>query len=77
MFVRRPGDVIRRPATAMHRLEVEDNARVLSLFFTGPKEREWGFDCPQGWRHWRDLVATVAGPDGQPNSLTGRGCGET
>ena len=76
IFVRQPGDVIRRPATALHRLEVEDNARVLSLFFTGAKVREWGFDCPQGWRHWRDFTATVQDPNGQISSVTGRGCGE-
>ncbi len=76
VFVRQPGDAIYRPATTMHRLEVENNARVLSLFFTGPKIREWGFDCPQGWRHWRDFTREERGVGDTFNSVTGRGCGE-
>lgn len=70
-FVRRAGDMIERPANALHRLEVVDNARVISLFSTGPIIRQWGFDCPQGWRHWKDFTHT----DGK-TSTTGRGCGE-
>lgn len=68
-FVRNAGDVIERPATALHRLECEDGARVISLFMTGPIVREWGFDCPQGWRHWRDFTGDHPG-------RVGRGCGE-
>jgi hypothetical protein len=69
-FVRTAGDVVRRPATALHRLECEDNARVLSLFTTGPVVREWGFACPQGWRHWKVFV------DHRNHGKTGRGCSE-
>lgn len=72
-FVREPGSVIHRPATALHRLEVEDGAQVLTLFFTGPTVREWGFDCPQGWRHWKDFLTITPGPDGVPVSYT-KGC---
>lgn len=32
-----------------------------SLFITGPKVREWGFLCPQGWRHWRDFIGVKDG----------------
>jgi hypothetical protein len=35
---------------------------------TGPKVREWGFLCPNGWRHWTDFLD--ADNPGQP----GRGC---
>ena len=28
-----------------------------TLFFTGPRYRQWGFLCPQGWRHWKDFVS--------------------
>lgn len=70
-FVREAGQTIERPATALHRLECVDNARVISLFMTGPIVREWGFDCPQGWRHWTEYTKS----DGHQSGV-GRGCGE-
>jgi hypothetical protein len=68
-FLRSAGDVVTRPATALHRLEVIPGMRAISLFLTGPKEREWGFACPRGWVHWRDFV-------GEDVGQIGRGCGE-
>lgn len=64
------GDVIERSADTLHRLEVLPGEAAVSLFMTGPKQREWGFACPQGWVHWEDF--TAAGDPGQ----IGRGCGE-
>jgi hypothetical protein len=65
------GDVVQRSADTLHRLEVDESgAGAVSLFMTGPKVREWGFACPQGWRHWRDFVDPI--DSGKP----GRGCGE-
>jgi hypothetical protein len=69
-FVRRAGDVIVRQAEALHRFEVIPGERAISLFVTGPKVREWGFACPQGWVHWRDFT------DPNDSSQRGRGCGE-
>ena len=69
-FVRRAGDVIDRPATALHWLEVARGQSAISLFITGPKLREWGFACPQGWVHWMDFT------DADDSSQAGRGCGE-
>lgn len=69
-FERRAGDVINRAAGSSHRLEVIPGTRAISLFVTGPKEREWGFACPQGWVHWRDFT------NPEDSSKTGRGCGE-
>lgn len=66
---RRAGDLVGRDAEALHRLEIAEGGRALSLFITGPKVREWGFACPQGWRHWRDFV-------GEDTTQVGRGCGE-
>lgn len=63
------GEIVNREAGAAHRLEVEDNAKVLSLFITGAIVREWGFHCPNGWKHWKDYVASHPGQ-------VGRGCGE-
>ncbi len=66
---RRAGDFVSRDAEALHRLEIAEGGRALSLFITGPKVRQWGFACPNGWRHWRDFV-------GEDTGQVGRGCGE-
>lgn len=68
-FVRRAGDVVTRPAEALHRLEVIPGERAVSLFITGPKLRDWGFQCEHGWVHWEDFTSA----DG---TRTGAGCGE-
>ena len=41
-----------------------------TLFITGPRFREWGFHCPNGWVPWRKFTAAD-----DPGSI-GRGCGE-
>lgn len=68
-FVREAGSTIERKATDAHRLEVADGSPAISLFMTGPKLREWGFHCPQGWRLWSDFV------DARDSGQIGRGCG--
>lgn len=67
-FLRNPGDFVSRPAEALHRVELINKQPVISLFTTGPKVREWGFACPQGWRHWQDFCAV------NDSSQVGRGC---
>jgi hypothetical protein len=69
-FERNAGEVITRPANALHRLEIIPGVRAISLFMTGQKERDWGFDCPHGWVHWRDFT------DPESIGTIGRGCGE-
>lgn len=69
VYERRAGETIVRPATALHRLEVLPGVPAITLFFTGPVVREWGFACPQGWRRWQDFVGVNKGE-------IGRGCGE-
>lgn len=32
-----------------------------TIFIVGPKKREWGFHCPQGWLHWRDFIGVPTG----------------
>lgn len=68
-FERKPGDIVHRKATNAHRLVIDKPA--ITLFFTGPIIREWGFHCPQGWRRWQDFVE-ISGN----SSVIGRGCGE-
>lgn len=66
---RRAGQWKFRKAEAAHRIELHDGP-CWTLFVTGPRIREWGFHCPQGWRHWRVFTS---GPNGE---TVGRGCGE-
>lgn len=61
------GSIRARGAKAAHRLEVVKGP-VWTIFITGPRIREWGFHCPQGWRHWQDF--TNQADRGQ----VGRGC---
>lgn len=65
------GSIVFRRPTAAHRLvvkHVDGKGDCWSLFITGPRVREWGFLCPQGWRDWR--VFTAPADRGQ----IGRGC---
>lgn len=64
------GWVGERQAKDAHRLEIIEGDYAITLFFTGPKEREWGFHCPNEWRHHTDFTTGVKG------ELIGRGCGE-
>lgn len=63
------GEMKLRRAKAAHRIELTDGP-CWTLFITGPRVRDWGFHCPQGWRHWRIFTS---GPNGE---TIGRGCGE-
>lgn len=72
--LRRPGLPIFRRPTATHRIELLRAATgqeqpVWTLFVTGPVVREWGFHCPQGWRHWTEF----ASKSDRGNTI-GKGC---
>lgn len=68
-FTRRPGDVVLRPANGRHAI-IEIDPGTLSLFVTGPKEREWGF-YPEGefvhhteYTAWRRRMGLLEAQDG-------------
>lgn len=63
-----PWDVVFRKGSTAHRLEVVDGP-VWTLFFMGPRYRQWGFHCPKGWVHWRDYC-----DPNDPYGKIGRGC---
>lgn len=65
-----PGSITSRSAEQAHRLEVVEGP-VLTLFITGAVQREWGFHCPNGWKHWKDFTRP-----GNPGEI-GQGCGES
>jgi hypothetical protein len=73
-FRRHAGSFVFRRATAQHRLEMPvtngETGNTWTLFITGPRVREWGFWCPQGFVHWKWFT------DPEDSSKTGRGCGE-
>lgn len=47
----RPGDIKFRTAKAAHRVELlKQGTFPISLFFTGPVVRTWGFHCREGWK---------------------------
>jgi len=61
-----------RKAEALHRIELSPNHKnTWALFLTGPVIRSWGFQCAQGWVHWKQFVSF--GENGE--SLT-KGCSE-
>jgi NTP pyrophosphatase (non-canonical NTP hydrolase) len=70
---RRAGDVVQRKASDLHRLELIDDVPAVSLFITGPKVRDWGFECPNGWVPWQIFTGFAQTGD---SSQTGPGCGE-
>ena len=52
------GDIVTRKAEDAHRIELINDEPVWSLFIRGPKVREWGFLCPDGWTHWTQFIAS-------------------
>jgi len=76
-FVRRPGSFRFRSARARHRLELPWGA-VTTLFFFGPRTREWGFYSPGGkWILWEHHLADMQADkhDHNPYSGTCNKCG--
>jgi len=84
-FLRKPGMIRCRRASASHRLELirDKDFRIIdgfvnslrpawTIFITGPRVREWGFHCPQGWRHWREFIGVKEGE--QRGDEIGPGC---
>lgn len=52
---------------AQHRIELIDGA-CWTLFITGPRVRQWGFLCPQGFVHWKRFTAI------DDKGAVGKGC---
>lgn len=68
-----PGSIKLRSAKYSHRIELAERSdgslvHCETLFLMGPRVREWGFLCPQGWVHWRQFVS----PGDHGN--VGKGC---
>lgn len=48
-FSIQPLQTIKRPAQWKHRVVLKDGKPALTLVFTGPNKREWGYHTPEGW----------------------------
>lgn len=68
-FLRKYGHIYFRTCWASHRVELIDGKSVTTIFITGPRMRNWGFHCPQGWKRWQDFVKVYPG-----GNSTGAGC---
>lgn len=72
IHTRKQGQIIFRRAKQAHRIQLlRTGDHVLpawSLFITGPRIREWGFHCPNGWVHWKVFTAS------DDKGAVGRGC---
>lgn len=71
--VRFAPSVAYRPATHAHRVVLHRDTRdkivpAWTLVITGRVVRDWGFYCPQGWRHWKEFTAK------DNYGQVGRGC---
>lgn len=71
-ITRKAPSIILRRAVTRHRVELPViNGGITycwTLFITGPRIREWGFHCPQGWIHWKLFT------DPNDKQITGKGC---
>jgi hypothetical protein len=56
------------PSEALLRAIHNAETPVWTLFSMGLWKREWGFHCPQGWKHWREFTA------GENGDQVGAGC---
>lgn len=66
------GDVILRPCPFPHRIELHGQP-MITLFLTGPIQREWGFLCPQGWKVWHEFLG---GKDNYGGKKAYQGCAD-
>lgn len=44
-----PGSFVMRQAEQFHMIKELHTPRVITLFFTGRRSREWGYNTEQGW----------------------------
>jgi hypothetical protein len=75
--VRNAPCIIFRKADTPHRIQLYKNPFILgrkmlptwSIFIKLKDIREWGFWCPQGWRHWEEFVKKT-----DDRNAIGKGC---
>lgn len=49
-----PGMVLKRKAAHLHRVELVDGKKAITLVLMGRYERHWGFKTAFGWVYWKE-----------------------
>ena len=52
----KPGSVLFRKASSLHRLEIPEGQTAWTLFFTGTRVRKWGFQTDNGWVPYNEYL---------------------
>jgi hypothetical protein len=77
-LLRKQGHAYARRASTYHRVELIQGScagksigelPVTTLFITGPKVRDWGFECDSGFRPWQKFMEPRGGDE-----IGTRGC---
>lgn len=68
---RTQGDVVFRLAGTAHKITLVDGP-MISMFIQGPRRRDWGFHCVNGWKPWQEYIDARKGY----GDRSGKGCGE-
>lgn len=55
-FWRKAGSIRFSGAKSLHRIELEPDTDVWTIFITGPRVREWGFIVDGQWLDWRTYI---------------------
>lgn len=63
-----------RKAETPHRLVLDEGGVTWTLWLRWPPRREWGFHCPNGWRHWKAYIAPTEDYYKDGVSVVGKGC---
>lgn len=67
--------------TALHRVELQPSTSVTgfrpvwTIFVTGPRVREWGFQCGSRWVDWRTFLGAAPNAPTSAGVDKGKGCG--
>ncbi len=67
-FKRSAGHVSLKPAKSLHWIEIE--SPVYTIFFTGPRYRDWGFQCENKWVPHKQYI------EQRGSNRLANGCGE-
>lgn len=58
-----PGSFISRPANWLHRVVLAQGDKAWTLVFTSGRERDWGFQTPNGWVHHSQYTSGACSAD--------------
>lgn len=68
IYARSPLSIVFRRATTPHRIVLIE-ADAVTLFLTGPHQRDWGFHTADGWVHWSAFESSSGRQQVRPTPL--------